>query len=75
MRLYFLKDTKAGFAPKGIFKKGNVYDVAPNNVPTMLDNGRAVLEADKPKSVKITRKPKAVLNRTNITISNYLQKK
>ena len=48
MKLFFLRDVKAGFAPGGLFKKGSSYDVAPNNLSTMLDNGFAVPEEQKP---------------------------
>ena len=54
MKLYFLKDIPAVFAPGGKYKKGSVYDVPHNNVPTMLDNGFAVPEDQKP-----VRKPRA----------------
>lgn len=58
MRLYFLRDVKAGFAPNGIFKKGGVYDIALNNISTMLDNKYAVPESEKPIVKKQTRKRK-----------------
>ena len=51
MRLYFLVDIEAPFAEKGIYKKGHVYDVALHNTPTMLDNGFAVKEEDKPETI------------------------
>lgn len=57
MKLYFLRDVKADFAPNGIFKKGSVHDITLNNIPTMLDNKYAVPEDEKP-VVKTTLKAK-----------------
>jgi len=58
MRLYFLRDVKASFAPNNLFKAGGVYDLTPNNVITMLENGFAVPESEKPKRSISIKKPK-----------------
>lgn len=63
MRLYFLKDIEAGFAPDGLYKKGNVYDVALHNSHTMLDNKFAVKEEDKPLTIVEKIKPKRKYNK------------
>ena len=58
MRLYFLKDIEALFAPEGIFRGGCVYDVSLNNTHTMLDNKFAIPEEDKPEKKIVIKKPK-----------------
>ena len=58
MRLYFLRDVRASFAPNGIFKQGGVYDISLNNIPTMLDNGFAIPESERPKQIITIKKPK-----------------
>lgn len=57
MRLYFIKDVKAGFAPKGLFKAGHVYDVSGNNVSTMIDNNFAIHEGERPQNKVVIKKP------------------
>lgn len=58
MRLYFLRDVKASFAPGEMFKKGGVYDISLNNIPTMIDNKFAIPEEDRPKTIISIKKPK-----------------
>jgi hypothetical protein len=57
MKLYFLKDVRASFAPNQVFKSGHVYDVATNNTPTMLENNFAIPEGDRPKQKISLKKP------------------
>lgn len=57
MRLYFLRDVRASFAPGNVFKEGLIYEVPLNNVSTMLDNKFAVPEAEKPKNTISIKKP------------------
>lgn len=59
MRLYFLRDVRAEYAPGKEFKEGCVYDIPLNNLSTMLDNRFAVPEEDKPKGAITIKKPVA----------------
>lgn len=59
MRLYFLRNVRAEFAPGKEFKEGCVYDIPLNNLSTMIDNGFAVPEAEKPTGTITIKKPVA----------------
>jgi hypothetical protein len=72
MRLYFLRNIRAGFAPNGEYKEGLVYEVPLNNVPTMLDNNFAVPESEKPQGEIEIKKP--VKGDNEISIDNPVKK-
>ncbi len=57
MRLYFLRNVRAEYAPGKEFKEGCVYDIPLNNLSTMLDNGFAVPEGEKPKNTVTIKQP------------------
>lgn len=59
MRLYFLRNVRAEYAPGKEFKEGGVYDIPLNNLSTMIENRFAVPEGDRPKGAITIKKPVA----------------
>ena len=59
MRLYFLRNVRAEYAPGKEFKEGCVYDIPLNNLSTMIENRFAVPEEDRPKGSITIKKPVA----------------
>ena len=57
MRLYFLRNVRAEYAPGKEFKEGCVYDIPLNNLSTMIENKFAVPEEDRPKGAITIKKP------------------
>jgi hypothetical protein len=58
MRLYFLRNVRAEYAPGKEFKEGCVYDIPLNNIATMLDNKFAVPESEKPEKTIVIKTPR-----------------